>query len=125
MTHTERPFRLRSVALAAFLPTLLFSIGEGAIIPIIPMVADNLGATLAIAGLIASMIMIGELVGDIPSGWIVAPHRRAHGDDRRRRPRRSRRPSSAWWRRTRGCSASASSSSASRPPSSPSPGTPS
>ncbi|MFF1877520.1 MFS transporter [Leifsonia sp. NPDC058230] len=72
MTSAERPFNFRSVALAAFLPTLLFSIGEGAIIPIIPIAAGNLGATLAIAGLISSMVMVGELVGDIPSGWVVS-----------------------------------------------------
>ncbi|MEO6504529.1 MAG: MFS transporter [Terrimesophilobacter sp.] len=73
MTSTpERPFSLRSVALAAFLPTLVFAIGEGAIIPIIPVVAHNLGATLAVAGFIAAMIMVGELLGDIPSGWIVS-----------------------------------------------------
>jgi len=72
MSDTARPFSLRSVALAAFLPTLLFSIGEGAIIPLIPIVAHNLGATLAVAGLIAAMVMVGELIGDIPSGWVVA-----------------------------------------------------
>jgi MFS family permease len=72
MTSDERPFSFRSVALAAFLPTLLFSIGEGAIIPIIPIAAGNLGASLAIAGLISSMVMLGELIGDIPSGWIVS-----------------------------------------------------
>jgi MFS family permease len=72
MTETERPFNLRSVALAAFLPTLLFSIGEGAIIPLIPIVAHNLGASLAVAGLIAAMVMLGELIGDIPSGWVVS-----------------------------------------------------
>src|ERR1700760_2128251 len=69
MTSDERPFSFRSVALAAFLPTLLFSIGEGAIIPIIPIAAGNLGASLAMAGFIASMVMLGELAGDIPSGW--------------------------------------------------------
>ena len=31
-----------------------------------------MGATLAIAGLIAAMIMVGEVIGDIPSGWLVA-----------------------------------------------------
>ncbi|MBC7443716.1 MAG: MFS transporter [Ramlibacter sp.] len=72
MSNAERPFQMRSVALAAFLPTLLFSIGEGAIIPLIPIVAKDLGATLAIAGFIAAMIMVGELAGDIPSGWVVA-----------------------------------------------------
>ncbi|GEP26554.1 MULTISPECIES: MFS transporter [Cryobacterium] len=72
MSNHERPFSLRSVALVAFLPTLLFSIGEGAIIPLIPLVATDLGASLAIAGVIAAMVMLGELVGDIPSGWIVS-----------------------------------------------------
>ncbi|MGV8884682.1 MAG: MFS transporter [Microbacteriaceae bacterium] len=72
MTASQPPFRWRSIALPALLPTLLFSIGEGAIIPIIPIVAGNLGATLAIAGLVSAILMIGELVGDIPSGWLVA-----------------------------------------------------
>ncbi len=72
MSNQELPFRWSSIALPAFLPTLLFSTGEGAIIPIIPTVATSLGAQLAIAGLIASMIMVGEVFGDIPSGWLVA-----------------------------------------------------
>ena len=72
MSTTDQGFRFRSIALPAILPTLLFSIGEGAVLHLIPIVADNLGATLAIAGFIASMVMIGELVGDIPSGWVVA-----------------------------------------------------
>lgn len=65
-------FQFRSIALPALLPTLLFSIGEGAILPIIPLVATNLGATLAVAGLIAAMVMVGQLIGDIPSGWVVS-----------------------------------------------------
>jgi MFS family permease len=68
----EPHFSLRSIALPALLPTLLFSIGEGAILPIIPLIATDLGAGLALAGLIAAMVMLGELVGDIPSGWVVA-----------------------------------------------------
>ncbi|MCU1571546.1 MAG: transporter [Naasia sp.] len=72
MTDPERRFEWRSIVLIAFLPTLLFSIGEGAIIPLIPLAADNLGATLAIAGVVAAMVTLGELVGDIPSGVIVA-----------------------------------------------------
>lgn len=72
MSTTAHPFSWKSVALAAFLPTLLFSIGEGAIIPLIPAVANNLGATLAVAGFISAMIMVGELAGDIPAGWVVS-----------------------------------------------------
>lgn len=71
-TDTSPPFRFRSIALPAILPTLAFSIGEGAIIPIIPIVAHNLGATLAVAGLIAAMLTIGHLFGDIPSGWVIS-----------------------------------------------------
>ncbi|WP_146071180.1 MFS transporter [Cryobacterium sp. Y57] len=72
MSNAQRALNLRSIALTAFLPTLLFSVGEGAIIPLIPLVANDLGATLAIAGVIAAMVMLGELVGDIPSGWVVS-----------------------------------------------------
>ncbi len=72
MEHDEQPFPWRSVALTAFLPTLLFATGEGAIIPILPIVAGNLGASLAIAGLISALLLIGELFGDIPSGWLVS-----------------------------------------------------
>lgn len=73
MTSTpESPFRWRSIALPALLPTLLFALGEGAIIPIIPAFANNLGATLAVAGLVAGILTIGELLGNIPSGWLVS-----------------------------------------------------
>ncbi|MDQ0743477.1 MFS family permease [Clavibacter sp. B3I6] len=72
MSTPETPFSLRAVALPALLPALLFSIGEGAIIPIIPIVAGSLGASLAIAAFIGGMIMLGELVGDIPSGSVVS-----------------------------------------------------
>ncbi|RIX30986.1 MFS transporter [Amnibacterium setariae] len=66
------PFRLGSVALPVYLPSLLFAIGEGAVIPVIPVDAARLGGSLALAGFISALIMVGTLIGDIPSGWIVA-----------------------------------------------------
>jgi MFS family permease len=60
------------VLVAALLPTLLFSTGEGAIIPVIPVIAGNVGATLAIAGFVSGMLVIGELIGDIPSGVVIS-----------------------------------------------------
>ena len=72
MSSSAPDFSFRSIALPAILPTLMFSVGEGAIITIIPQVANSLGVSLAIAGVIASMILLGELFGDIPSGWIVS-----------------------------------------------------
>jgi MFS family permease len=71
VTSTD-PFHLGSVALPVYLPSLLFATGEGAIIPIIPVSADRLGAPLALSGLIAALLMVGQLIGDIPSGAIVA-----------------------------------------------------
>ena len=65
-------FDFRSVLLSGFLPAALFAIGEGAIIPIIPIAADSLGASLAFAGFVASLILVGELIGDVPSGIVVA-----------------------------------------------------
>lgn len=72
MTPSERSFSFRSVAVAGILPSLVFAVGEGAIIPIIPVIASNLGANLAVAGTIAGMIMVGKLIGDIPSGWVIS-----------------------------------------------------
>lgn len=72
MAADSPAFSLRSVAAAVYLPTLLFGIGEGALIPLIPAAATHLGATIAIAGAIAAMLTIGELFGDIPSGIFVS-----------------------------------------------------
>jgi MFS family permease len=69
---TAPSFRLGSAALPVYLPSLLFAIGEGAIIPIIPVDAARLGGSLALAGFVSALIMVGTLIGDIPSGWIVA-----------------------------------------------------
>jgi MFS family permease len=73
MASTNAPaFRWRTVGVAALLPTVLFSTGEGAIIPVLPVTAGDLGANLAVAGLISAMLVVGELLGDIPSGVIIA-----------------------------------------------------
>ncbi|MGX5697626.1 MFS transporter [Agromyces soli] len=72
MTDSTPAFSWRSIVLPAYLPTLLFSLGEGAIIPVIPVVATERGASIALAGLVAAMLMVGQLLGDLPAGWLVA-----------------------------------------------------
>ncbi|RXZ50963.1 MFS transporter [Agromyces fucosus] len=72
MTDSAPRFSWRSIVLPVYLPTLVFSLGEGAMIPIVPLVATERGASLALAGLIAAMLMVGELAGDLPAGWLVA-----------------------------------------------------
>jgi MFS family permease len=72
MTDSTPRFSWRGIILPVYLPTLVFSLGEGAMIPIVPLVATERGASLALAGLIAAMLMVGELAGDLPAGWLVA-----------------------------------------------------
>jgi len=53
-------------------PTILFALGEGAVIPLIPILAAERGADVAEAAFIASFLVVGQLCGNIPAGWSVA-----------------------------------------------------
>jgi MFS family permease len=53
-------------------PTLLFALGEGAVIPLVPVIASGLGADVATAALVSSSLVVGQLCGNIPAGWAVA-----------------------------------------------------
>lgn len=53
-------------------PTVLFALGEGAVIPLLPVIAAELGADVPTAALVASALVVGQLCGNIPAGWAVA-----------------------------------------------------
>lgn len=53
-------------------PTVLFAVGEGAVLPLLPILAARLGADIAVAALVASALVVGQLCGNIPAGWAVA-----------------------------------------------------
>jgi MFS family permease len=76
MTHAApgkpQPFTLRSLILSTYLPTFLFSIGQGAVLPIIPLFALELGAPVAVAGLVVAMRGVGTMLFDLPSGMAVS-----------------------------------------------------
>ncbi|MFB7251741.1 MFS transporter [Microbacterium sp. NPDC056234] len=63
---------LRSFGPMVYLPTILFSLGEGAVLPLIPVIAANMGADVASAALVASALVVGQLCGNLPAGWAVA-----------------------------------------------------
>lgn len=71
MAQRDAPFRLRSLVLPVYLPTFLFAVGQGAVIPIIPLLAKDLGASVAIAATIVAVRNFGLLAFDIPAGWLV------------------------------------------------------
>jgi MFS family permease len=65
---TEAPFRLRSVAVSAYGPSLLYGFSSGVIAPVIAFSAIERGASLAVAGLVVSLMGIGSIVSNIPAG---------------------------------------------------------
>lgn len=55
-----------------YAPTVLFALGEGAVLPLIPVIASRLGADVPTAALVASALVVGQLCGNLPAGWAVA-----------------------------------------------------
>lgn len=68
---TETTSSLRAIALPVLLPTTLYGIGSGAIAPVIVFSARELGASIGVAGLIAALLGVSQLVGNLPSGPII------------------------------------------------------
>ena len=64
--------RWRSIVITAYGPTLLVSIGQGAILPLVALSARALGASVATAAFVVALIGIGQLVGDLPAGALAA-----------------------------------------------------
>jgi len=65
------PFSLRRIAVTAFGPTLLFGLGEGAILPVVVLGARELGASVPTAALIVTLIGVGSLLSNIPASMIT------------------------------------------------------
>lgn len=68
----DETIRWRRIAVPAFGPTILVSVGSGAILPLVALSARDLGASVGIAALIVALIGIGQLVGDLPAGALAA-----------------------------------------------------
>lgn len=65
------PFSLRRIAVPAFGPSLLFGLGEGAILPAIPLTARELGASPSLAAFMVAAMGIGSLASNIPASLIT------------------------------------------------------
>lgn len=71
MTDSSRRLLLR-LAPMIYGPSALFGLGKGCIVPMVPVVATSLGADLGQSGVIASLLVVGQLVGNLPASWIVS-----------------------------------------------------
>lgn len=63
---------IRSLVPTVYLPAVLLAIGVGAIVPQIALAARDLGASVAIAGIVVALRGLGTMIFDVPSGLIAA-----------------------------------------------------
>jgi MFS family permease len=67
----EDPVSLWKIAPSVYLPALLYGIGAGAIAPVVALSALQLGAPIAVAGLVVAAAGVGQVIGDIPAGALA------------------------------------------------------
>lgn len=58
--------------MAAFGPTILYGLAEGAFLPVIPLTARALGASVPMTALMVALIGIGALVSNLPASVVTA-----------------------------------------------------
>ncbi|MFG3342935.1 MFS transporter [Glycomyces sp. NPDC048151] len=66
-----RSLPLRRLALPIYGPTILISIGMGAVMPLVALSALDLGASVTQAAIIVGLVGFGQLVGDLPAGALA------------------------------------------------------
>ena len=64
-------FSLRRAAVPAFGPTALWSVGIGAVLPVVALSARDLGASVPVAALFVGIGTVAELVSAVPAGVLV------------------------------------------------------
>lgn len=69
---SDTPFNLRAIAVPAFGPSLLYGLSTGAMLPITALTARDLGASVAVSGMIAALMGIGSLVSNLPAAALAA-----------------------------------------------------
>ncbi|MCE1177867.1 MAG: MFS transporter [Micrococcales bacterium] len=63
---------LRRIAVPAFGPTMLAAAGQAAALPVLPLMARELGASAQTASLVVAAMGIGQVVAALPAGALVA-----------------------------------------------------
>lgn len=76
---TETPdFDLKRLAIPAYAPSLLFGLAEGAMLPVVPLSARDLGGSVATAALMVTLLNIGSLLFNVPSSMITDKYGERH-----------------------------------------------
>ena len=61
-------FQIRSLLWRVYVPTFLYAVGQGAVLPIIPLFAKDLGAGVGLASAVFALRGVGTMVLDVPAG---------------------------------------------------------
>ena len=69
---------LRPIAVAAYGPTILSSVGTGAVLPVLALTARDLGASVGTAAVVVALLGVGMLAGDLPAGAVFGLARHAY-----------------------------------------------
>lgn len=69
MPNREVPWR--SLA-AIYAPAALFSTSQGAVLPVLPLTARDLGASVAVSAFLVALLGVGQVAGALPAGALVA-----------------------------------------------------
>ncbi|WP_125776457.1 MFS transporter [Antribacter gilvus] len=65
-------FRFRDIAVVAYAPSVVSSVGHGAVMPVLAIQAVDLGASVPVAALVVALMGVGALAGSLPAGAVVA-----------------------------------------------------
>ena len=67
----EQEFTLRRIAVPAFGPSAIWSVGAGAVLPVVALSARDLGASVGLAALFVGLSTLSEFVSAVPAGVLV------------------------------------------------------
>ncbi|MDR0782231.1 MAG: MFS transporter [Propionibacteriaceae bacterium] len=70
---TSKPpgFFTPRLIVSAYGPTFFSTIGYGALIPLIPLTALQLGASVPLSALVTGLMGVGTVVSDLPASWVT------------------------------------------------------
>ncbi|MGH2350938.1 MAG: MFS transporter, partial [Chloroflexota bacterium] len=69
--HHPRVQRTYSLLLPVYVPTLLLSIGQGILVPTLPLYAQEFGVSFSLVSLAVAAAGMGTLIGDVPTGMLL------------------------------------------------------
>ncbi|MGG5752095.1 MFS transporter [Zafaria sp. Z1313] len=69
---TEGGFSLARLGPTVYAPSLLYAVGMGSVLPVVALSARGLGASVATAALVITLIGIGSLMTNVPAALVTA-----------------------------------------------------